>query len=310
MRKIDLSSFLKLNLKNFQKTKINNSEILDCRLYEREKNTVKVEFPLSFELLKQKDYINFFFKNKEIYKKKLQYKNYKKFKKNSSKLYSKQILGSEMFYFVQQSIIGKKNPFVLDLCSGNGENEEIFYDLGAEGVVLTDYNSDKVHLLTDVHNMPFKDKCFDIVFTTQAIEHWYNPFLAFKEISRVLKNDGILIASSSFMERWHGNSFFHCSPHALYTLCGINNLHISNFWVTNSGCYDLLRVGSIYKNKLIINFLEYFSNFIYRLLKKDDTLFKAKLISSKSFCFTANKKNYSIINSSNKLNDYDRTTKL
>ena len=126
----------------------------------------------------------------------------------------------------------------------------------------------------------------------------------------VLTDDGILIASSSFMERWHGNSFFHCSPHALYTLCGINNLHISNFWVTSSGCYDLLRVGSIYKNKLIINFLEYFSNFVYRLLKKDDSLFKAKLISSKSFCFTANKKNYSIINSSNKLNDYGRTIKL
>ena len=61
MRKIDLSSFLKLNLIKFQKTKINNSEILDFRLCEGEKNTVKLEFPLSFELLKQKDYINFFF---------------------------------------------------------------------------------------------------------------------------------------------------------------------------------------------------------------------------------------------------------
>ena len=216
-----------------------------------------------------------------------------------------------MTYLLNEEIKKRKNVSILDIGCGNGENEDILYKLGASNVVLTDYNSKAAHLLTDVHNLPFKDKSFDIVFSSQAIEHFYNPFLAFKEISRILKDDGVIIASASFMERWHGNSFFHCSPHALYTLCKINNLEMINFWHTESGWIHLLSADSIFnkiKIKYFANLLNYISDLIYLLFKNKKKLYSKRLHTSKCFGFLAKKNIHLDYKKKENFNDrYSRT---
>ena len=50
-------------------------------------------------------------------------------------------------------------------------------------------------ILADAHNIPFKNKSFDLIICYETIEHLNNPPQALKEIRRVLKNDGHTIVA-------------------------------------------------------------------------------------------------------------------
>ena len=57
-------------------------------------------------------------------------------------------------------------------------------------------------IVADAHHLPFKEECFDIIFATDAIEHWEHPFLGMIDISRVTKKWGkIVITTSTFVTR-------------------------------------------------------------------------------------------------------------
>jgi ubiquinone/menaquinone biosynthesis C-methylase UbiE len=43
--------------------------------------------------------------------------------------------------------------------------------------------------------MPYEDKFFDAICATEIIEHSYDPPLLFKELKRVLKDDGIIFTT-------------------------------------------------------------------------------------------------------------------
>jgi ubiquinone/menaquinone biosynthesis C-methylase UbiE len=45
----------------------------------------------------------------------------------------------------------------------------------------------------DVHNMDFINEKFDFIIGRSVIHHWANPVIAFKEIFRILKHDGICV---------------------------------------------------------------------------------------------------------------------
>ncbi len=312
----NVNDYLYVNIEDFNKTKIDNNLIPDLRIIKNENEKLKLEFPLFAETPEPKIFKKFYLGDLDLdesLKKKL---NITYLENNSTKLFSKKIFGVEMTYLLNEEIKKKNNVSILDIGCGNGENEDVFYKLGAKNVILTDYNSKSAHLLTDVHNLPFKDKTFDIVFTSQAIEHFYNPFLAFNEISRILKSDGVVVGSASFMERWHGNSFFHCSPHALYNLCKINDLEMVHFWHTESGWMHLLNSESVFKKikiKYIANVLNYISDKIYLFFKSKESNYSKKLHTSKSFGFFAKKNSdlNKIKNENLNLNDrYARTNKL
>jgi SAM-dependent methyltransferase len=49
-------------------------------------------------------------------------------------------------------------------------------------------------------NLPFKDAAFDKVYCKGAIDHFYNPFKALLEMSRVLKADGRVVISVANFE--------------------------------------------------------------------------------------------------------------
>jgi len=67
-------------------------------------------------------------------------------------------------------------------------------------------------ILSDVNNLPFRDKCFDFVYCSHVLEHVDNPLLACAEIMRVGKRGYIetptmgkdaLFAWAKDMHRWH-----------------------------------------------------------------------------------------------------------
>ncbi|MBN2190074.1 MAG: class I SAM-dependent methyltransferase [Candidatus Aureabacteria bacterium] len=68
-------------------------------------------------------------------------------------------------------------------------------------MVYGKYNCDRSE---DIHNMSFPDESFDAVICIQVLEHVENPFLAAREIIRVLKPGGRLMVTVPFLSFYHG----------------------------------------------------------------------------------------------------------
>jgi SAM-dependent methyltransferase len=81
--------------------------------------------------------------------------------------------------------------FNLDVCSfGNGEPS----------------------LIGDAHRLPFKDASLDMVISKDTLEHFLDPWVAAKEVHRVLKREGRFIIWVPFMHPFHGDDFYRYSP--------------------------------------------------------------------------------------------------
>lgn len=117
---------------------------------------------------------------------------------------------------------------VLDLGCGAG-NRAALATLGLRDVIAVDLWSPAADFLADAHRLPFADRAFRLVVATATVEHFANPFLAFREIERVLAPGGVLVATASFWESWHG-SWFHATPGGLGALCEDAGLELTDVW--------------------------------------------------------------------------------
>lgn len=117
---------------------------------------------------------------------------------------------------------------VLDLGCGAG-NRSALATLGLQDVIAVDLWSPAADFLADAHRLPFFDGAFRLIVATATVEHFANPFLAFREIARVLAPGGVLIATASFWESWHG-SWFHATPGGLGVLCADAGLDLTDVW--------------------------------------------------------------------------------
>ncbi|PPS45551.1 class I SAM-dependent methyltransferase [Chroococcidiopsis sp. TS-821] len=180
---------------------------------------------------------------------------------------------------------------VLDLGCGSGGNKKYLNSVGITHVISADYSSDKADILVDVHRLPFKNSSFDFVLTTATIEHFYNPFIAFTEINRVLKPGGALIASGSFWESWHDQSCFHFTPNGFFILCNSVGLTLEDLW---SGWGFIPSISSHALNlrkfkKYTYKLQDLFDAFL-RLRRGNDFAFRHRLQTSGSFGIYARKK--------------------
>jgi len=77
--------------------------------------------------------------------------------------------------------------------------------LKASSLFIKDAYFDRI--FSDMHNIPFMDNAFDIVFGAAVVHHSKNPEAVFNEIHRILKNGGKLILinepSRGIFERIH-----------------------------------------------------------------------------------------------------------
>jgi len=81
------------------------------------------------------------------------------------------------------------------LCVGcrNIQEIEYFRSKGAYRVIGIDLFSENPDIyIMDMHELKFQDNLFDIVYSSHSLEHAYNPGLVTKEITRVLKPNGII----------------------------------------------------------------------------------------------------------------------
>jgi len=131
---------------------------------------------------------------------------------------------------------------VLDLGCGPRDQYMPLSYLGFHYVGI-DHNNTAADFLADAHALPFQDKSFDCVFSYAVIEHLYNPFLAIREISRVLKPGGWFIGTVSQGEPFH-NSYFHHTPWGLLSLISnAPDLRIIKMWDSSDTLRSLASMG-------------------------------------------------------------------
>ena len=109
-------------------------------------------------------------------------------------------------------VVGYKNSF-LDVGTRDGYVVEFMNSLGfynAKGVeVFKDYikyaqsKGRKVEF-GDIHDLPYKDSTFDIVYCRHTLEHTLYPQKALQELYRVVKTKGVLYVSLPMEMQPHG----------------------------------------------------------------------------------------------------------
>jgi SAM-dependent methyltransferase len=80
--------------------------------------------------------------------------------------------------------------------------------------VGVDFSSPHADILIDAHAIPFRSGTFDVVLSYAVLEHLYNPLLAVREVSRVLRPGGVFVGTVSLGEPFH-ESYFHHTAYGL-----------------------------------------------------------------------------------------------
>jgi len=90
------------------------------------------------------------------------------------------------------------------------EKDGKILNIGAKDTLLSEnvINLDifafpNIDLVADAHCLPFKDQSIDAVIITAVLEIVNEPQKVVKEIHRVLKNDGVILATLPFLQPYH-----------------------------------------------------------------------------------------------------------
>lgn len=145
----------------------------------------------------------------------------------------------------------KAHGRLLDVGCGTKPYEQIFLPfvteyLGIEheatfSVTAASLDSSKPDLIYAGDRLPFEDRTFDTVLNVQVIEHTPRPGALIKEMSRVLKDDGVLILSAPFQFRLHEqpHDYFRYTPHGLSVLFADAGLEITEV-LSHGGLWRVL----------------------------------------------------------------------
>jgi ubiquinone/menaquinone biosynthesis C-methylase UbiE len=104
--------------------------------------------------------------------------------------------------------------FVLDAGAGEGYWRNLFAHThyrtqdNCTGYTGCDYSH--LDYNCDITNIPVDDSSFDVILLTEVLEHLSEPFLALKELNRILKKGGYLYLTAP--QGWEE----HLSPHDYY----------------------------------------------------------------------------------------------
>ena len=202
---------------------------------------------------------------------------------------------------------------LLELGCGNGKlwqenkidlrNREVFLSDISEGMVEEVRNklgSDFNCILADAEKIPFKDAYFDSIIANHVLFYLNDLNLGLKEISRVLKSDGILYCSTYGNEHMKEiteivqgfDSRINLSNHKLYEIFGLENgERILSKYFKNIQRFDYKDTLEITESKPLVDYimschgnqneilgprLAEFKEYIDRLLKQDGKIVVTK----------------------------------
>ncbi len=134
-------------------------------------------------------------------------------------------------YFDEDKLLGrlcKKGSTVIDV----GGNVGSFAGISKRDInyIRLDIDpSTKPNIIADALHLPFKDNSIDVIIAKAIFEHIKDPFLATKEIRRVLKKGGVLFLLVPFFYRIHAspNDFYRFTKDGLkYILRNFKEIEI------------------------------------------------------------------------------------
>ena len=92
----------------------------------------------------------------------------------------------------------------IDLIGIDISNEIL--ELAKQRVIQNELNERIKIEIGNVENIPFSDNSIDFIISSLSLHHWSNPKIAFKELVRTLKGDGLLMV---FDFRRNSRKFFY-----------------------------------------------------------------------------------------------------
>lgn len=130
---------------------------------------------------------------------------------------------------------------LLDLGCGPRDQAEPAARSGFRYVGM-DIEGSQPDLLGDAHALPFSSGAFDVVLSYAVAEHLHNPFIAFREVRRVLRPGGYFVGTVSQGEPFHA-SFFHMTPWGLQSVLASSGLRLERLWPSYDTLRGLARMG-------------------------------------------------------------------
>lgn len=124
---------------------------------------------------------------------------------------------------------------VLDLGAMSNRDRKLIESRGAKYLAV-EIDADDAMILGDAHAIPLLDNSVDVLICMSVFEHLKNPFLAAREIRRVLKPKSRFIGMVGFLEPVHGlphGSFFHHSYLGIYTLLQMTGFEVNYMGVSS-----------------------------------------------------------------------------
>lgn len=118
----------------------------------------------------------------------------------------------------------KKDPSkikLLNLGGGTGQVSDMIKYLGYDVYNLdieveNEDSHNKQHNLNDNIELPYEEIFFDVVLCQEVIEHIENPWKLFRDVSRVLKTDGILILTTPNIQSRYSKKIFCKNQHGFF----------------------------------------------------------------------------------------------
>ena len=108
------------------------------------------------------------------------------------------------------------------LIIGSGDKCEFYRNKFNDSLVINSdvHNQFGVDIVFDAHNIPFKEDTFQLVYSSQVLEHTLKPWVVSKEISRVTKTGGFIHTEVPFCFPYHGQpyDFYRFTPGGLRLL--------------------------------------------------------------------------------------------
>jgi SAM-dependent methyltransferase len=111
--------------------------------------------------------------------------------------------------------------WALDLGGGRGTMRSLVERKGWRYVLLDMRpinNSGSQVVCGDAHILPFPNNLFSLIILKDALEHFWNPWQALREVQRVMKDTGTLVIWVPFMHPFHGNDYYRYTPLAIRKL--------------------------------------------------------------------------------------------
>ncbi|MBL8849797.1 MAG: methyltransferase domain-containing protein, partial [Planctomycetaceae bacterium] len=148
---------------------------------------------------------------------------------------------------------------LLDLGCGPRDQAEPAAHMSYEYLGI-DYSNAKADLLADAHALPFAGGSFDAVLSFAVFEHLHNPFLAIREVSRILKPGGVFVGVVSQGEPFHESYFHHTAWGVIALAASTGELDVAQMWPSRDTLLALARMSRYSKVvKLSLRMLDVFN---------------------------------------------------